>query len=99
MGACLPDFRFGALLPQEGERWTVTLGGYMDDQAPLNDAGFLESARDLQKPEMFNVIRNAEPLIPPARHGHSSASSTGLNTQEWFQGTRPPKNEDDVQAA
>ena len=64
MGACLPDFRFGALLPQEGERWTVTLGGYMDDQVPVDDAGFLEFARSLQKPEIFNVIQNAEPLTP-----------------------------------
>jgi 2-polyprenyl-6-methoxyphenol hydroxylase-like FAD-dependent oxidoreductase len=64
MGACLPDFRFGALLPQEGERWTVTLGGYMDDQAPVDDAGFLEFARSLQKPEIFNVIQDAEPLTP-----------------------------------
>ena len=32
MAACLPEFRFGALLPQEGNRWTVSLGGYMGDQ-------------------------------------------------------------------
>jgi 2-polyprenyl-6-methoxyphenol hydroxylase-like FAD-dependent oxidoreductase len=66
MGACLPDFRVGALLPQEGERWTVTLGGYMDDQVPMDDDGFLEFARGLQKPEIFNVIQNAEPLTPLA---------------------------------
>lgn len=64
MGACLPDFRFGALLPQEGERWTVTLGGYMGDDVPLDDGGFLDFARSLQKPEIFNVIQNAEPLSP-----------------------------------
>ncbi|WP_439400424.1 FAD-dependent oxidoreductase (plasmid) [Bradyrhizobium sp. PMVTL-01] len=64
MAACSPDFRFGALLPQEGERWTVTLGGYRDDQVPEDDAGFVEFARSLQQPEIFNVIQNAEPLTP-----------------------------------
>ena len=68
MGACLPDFRFGALLPQEGERWTVTFGGYTDDQAPVDDAGFLEFARSLQKPEIFNVIQDAAPLTPLAAY-------------------------------
>jgi len=36
----------------------------MDDQVPVDDAGFLEFARSLQKPEIFNVIQNAEPLSP-----------------------------------
>ncbi|MBR0797989.1 FAD-dependent monooxygenase [Bradyrhizobium jicamae] len=64
MGACSPDFRFGALLPQEGKRWTVTLGGYMHDQVPVDDASFLEFASRLQKPEISNLIRTAEPLTP-----------------------------------
>jgi 2-polyprenyl-6-methoxyphenol hydroxylase-like FAD-dependent oxidoreductase len=64
MAACLPEFRFGALLPQEGDRWTVSLGGYMGDQAPVDDAGFLEFAHSLQRPEIFKVIRDAEPLTP-----------------------------------
>ena len=64
MAPCLPEFRFGGLLPQEGDRWTVSLGGYMGDQPPLDDAGFLEFARSLQRPEIFNVIKDAEPLTP-----------------------------------
>jgi 2-polyprenyl-6-methoxyphenol hydroxylase-like FAD-dependent oxidoreductase len=68
MGACSPDFRFGALLPQEGERWTVTLGGYSDDRAPEDDPGFLAFARSLQKPEIFNVLRDAEPVSPLASY-------------------------------
>jgi hypothetical protein len=26
---CEPDWRFGAMLGQEGDRWIVTLGGYL----------------------------------------------------------------------
>ena len=68
MAPCWPEFRFGALLPQEGDRWTVSLGGYMGDHPPLDEAGFLEFARSLQKPEIFNVIKDAEPLTPPASY-------------------------------
>jgi len=28
LGACEPDWRFGAILGQEGDRWIMTLGGY-----------------------------------------------------------------------
>jgi 2-polyprenyl-6-methoxyphenol hydroxylase-like FAD-dependent oxidoreductase len=64
IAACHPDWRFGALLAQEGERWTVSLGGYMGEQVPGDDAGFLEFARSLPKPELFLAIKDAEPLSP-----------------------------------
>ena len=37
IGACAPDWRFGALLGQEGDCWIVNLGGYLDEQVPLTD--------------------------------------------------------------
>ena len=64
LGACEPDWRFGAILGLERERWMVTLGGYLGDYVPTSDSGYLEFARSLQKPEIFNVIKNAEPLSP-----------------------------------
>jgi 2-polyprenyl-6-methoxyphenol hydroxylase-like FAD-dependent oxidoreductase len=64
IAACPPDWRFGAILAQEGDRWIVTLGGYLGDQAPTDDNGFVAFARSLQKPEIFDVIRVAEPLCP-----------------------------------
>jgi 2-polyprenyl-6-methoxyphenol hydroxylase-like FAD-dependent oxidoreductase len=64
IAACSPDWRFGAILAQEGERWIVSLGGYMGDQVPADDTGFLEFARSLPTPEIFDVIRQAEPLCP-----------------------------------
>jgi 2-polyprenyl-6-methoxyphenol hydroxylase-like FAD-dependent oxidoreductase len=64
IAACRPDWRFGAILAQEGERWTLSLGGYLDDQVPADELGFVEFARSLPKPEIFDVIRDAEPLSP-----------------------------------
>jgi 2-polyprenyl-6-methoxyphenol hydroxylase-like FAD-dependent oxidoreductase len=72
LGACEPDWRFGAILVQEGDRWIVTLGGYLGDQVPTSDSGFLEFARSLQKPEIFNVIKDAEPLSPPTPYQFSA---------------------------
>ena len=65
LAACQPDWRFGAILGQEGKRWIVTLGGYLGDHVPTDDSGFLEFARSLQRPELYNVIKNAEPLSSP----------------------------------
>jgi 2-polyprenyl-6-methoxyphenol hydroxylase-like FAD-dependent oxidoreductase len=62
--ACHPDWRFGVILAQERDRWIVTLGGYFGDYAPSDDHGYTEFARSLQKPEIFDVIRDAEPLTP-----------------------------------
>ena len=64
MAACPPDWRFGAILSQEGERWIVSLGGYLGDHAPLDENGFLDFARSLQKLEIFDVISDAEPISP-----------------------------------
>jgi 2-polyprenyl-6-methoxyphenol hydroxylase-like FAD-dependent oxidoreductase len=64
IAACPPDWRFGAILSQEGDRWIVSLGGYLGDHAPLDENGFLDFARSLPKPEVFDVIRDAEPISP-----------------------------------
>ena len=87
IGACLPDFRFGALLPQEGERWTVTLGGYMDESsAGVDDAGFLEFARSLQKPEIFNVIQDANRLFRLRHTGLFSNTDATTETAGFPEG-------------
>jgi 2-polyprenyl-6-methoxyphenol hydroxylase-like FAD-dependent oxidoreductase len=59
-----PDWRFGIILAQEGQRWTVSLGGYFGDEVPADDFGFIEFARSLPKQEIFDVIKDAEPLGP-----------------------------------
>ena len=54
--------RFGALFPMEENRWIVTLGGWLGDHAPADEQGFLEFARNLPAPDIFNVLKNVEPL-------------------------------------
>jgi hypothetical protein len=62
IAACRPDWRFGVILSQEGDRWIVTIGGYLGDQVTPDDSSFVEFARSLPKPEIFDVVKNAEPL-------------------------------------
>ncbi len=54
--------RTGVLLPLEGDRWIATLGGWLGDHAPTDEAGFLAFARSLPAPDLYAVIRRAEPL-------------------------------------
>ncbi|MBZ4418092.1 hypothetical protein K8638_16490 [Myxococcus sp. RHST-1-4] len=60
--------RFGAILPIEGNRWTVTLCGWLKDYPPTDDAGFLAYARALAQPHLYEALKNAEPLGPISSH-------------------------------
>jgi 2-polyprenyl-6-methoxyphenol hydroxylase-like FAD-dependent oxidoreductase len=57
-----PSQRFGVALAIEGDRWSVTLGGMFADMPPNTKAGFVEFARGLPTPELFNFLRTAEPI-------------------------------------
>lgn len=63
-----PDKRMGAMLAQDGNRWVVTLGGYLDEHAPTDYPGFLEYARRLSAPHIYQVIKDAKPLSGPAAY-------------------------------
>lgn len=55
-----PQSSRGALmLPQEGQRWMLGLGGRGSDKPPGDEVGFLEFARQLRTPTVYNAIRNA----------------------------------------
>jgi 2-polyprenyl-6-methoxyphenol hydroxylase-like FAD-dependent oxidoreductase len=56
--------RTGALIPIEGGRWMVALIGAGRDYPPTDDAGFLEFARGLRSPLLYQTIRDAEPVSP-----------------------------------
>jgi 2-polyprenyl-6-methoxyphenol hydroxylase-like FAD-dependent oxidoreductase len=56
------DKRVGFMLAMEGNRWIVSLGGWLGNHAPTDPAGFLEFARSLPRPDIYDVIRHAEPL-------------------------------------
>jgi len=56
--------RAGILFPVEGGRWLVTLQGGDRDYPPTDDAGFLEFARSLRSPMLYEAIKNAHPVTP-----------------------------------
>jgi 2-polyprenyl-6-methoxyphenol hydroxylase-like FAD-dependent oxidoreductase len=45
-----------------GNRWHVTLIGIAGDYPPTDEEGFLEFARSLPSPALYDAIRDAEPL-------------------------------------
>lgn len=56
--------RGGVLYPIEGDRWIVTLGGMGRDYPPTDEAGFLEFARSLRSPILYDLLKEAQPLSP-----------------------------------
>jgi hypothetical protein len=60
----LRERRMGVLVPLEGNRWMVGLAGAggEHDRPPTDEAGFLEFARSLRSPLIYEAIRQAEPL-------------------------------------
>ena len=60
--------RMGALAPVEGGTWLCTQAGFLGDIPPTDDAGFLEFARTLPQPHIYELLRRAEPLTPVVAH-------------------------------
>jgi 2-polyprenyl-6-methoxyphenol hydroxylase-like FAD-dependent oxidoreductase len=57
--------RAGALQVLEGDRWMVTLAGILGDHPPTDPVGFLDFARSLRFPDIYQAVRDAEPLDDP----------------------------------
>ncbi|PPS40665.1 NAD(P)/FAD-dependent oxidoreductase [Chroococcidiopsis sp. TS-821] len=63
--AAPPNAPRGALmLPIEGGRWLVSLGGGDKDYPPTDEAGFLEFTRSLRSSLLYDAIKDAKPLSP-----------------------------------
>ena len=56
--------RGGVLFTVEGNRWIVTLAGVGRDYPPTDEAGFLDFARSLRSPVIYEAIKNAQPISP-----------------------------------
>lgn len=56
--------RGGIMTALEGDRLHLTQFGMLGDHAPTDDAGYLEFARSLCDPIVYNIISQAEPLSP-----------------------------------
>lgn len=63
--AAPPGRRGAAMMSLEGDRWMVTVFGMLGDHPPTDHQGFVEFARSLPAPDIYNVIRDAEALTEP----------------------------------
>jgi flavin-dependent dehydrogenase len=57
--------RGGMIIPLEGDQWFVALLGAGRDYPPTDEAGFIDFARSLPTPKLFEAIQHAEPLTKP----------------------------------
>ncbi len=81
------ETRGGGVFPIEGERWLVTLSGYRGDAAPTDEASFVDYARSLPAQEIYELIKNAEPLSPIAPYQYPAS-----RRRHYEQLTRFPAN-------
>jgi 2-polyprenyl-6-methoxyphenol hydroxylase-like FAD-dependent oxidoreductase len=65
-----PTFtRGGVILPLEGDRWHITLAGGSGDYPPTDERQFIDFARSLRSPRLYEIIEQAEPLSPVSGFG------------------------------
>ena len=64
-----PSSRGALLMPMEGNRWIVTLGGRHGDRPPGDIDGFIACAKTLRAPTTYNAIRQAKPIGDVVRYG------------------------------
>jgi 2-polyprenyl-6-methoxyphenol hydroxylase-like FAD-dependent oxidoreductase len=72
LGAPPDDKRAGVLFPIEGGRWIVTLMGWLRDYPPDDESGFLDYARSLAQPDLYEAIKEAEPITPIVVYKYSA---------------------------
>ncbi len=56
--------RSAVIFPAENGLWVVTLVGYARDYPPTDEAGFMEFARSLRSPIVYDSIKDARPVTP-----------------------------------
>jgi 2-polyprenyl-6-methoxyphenol hydroxylase-like FAD-dependent oxidoreductase len=68
-GQAPQNSRGGLMLPLEGKRWMVTIGGRHGDVPPGDEQGFLAYAKALRTPTIYNAISHAKRVDGVARYG------------------------------
>ena len=76
--------RGGGLFPIEGNRWIVTLAGWLGDHAPADKQGFLDFAKSLASQDIYNAISRAEPLTDFTTHKFPSSLRRHYERMEHF---------------
>lgn len=78
--------RFGVLLPVEGDRWLVTVGGMRGAEPAPGEAGFAAQLEQLRDPVLRDLVAGAEPAGevrgfrpgPGVRRHYERSSPAGL---------------------
>ncbi len=78
------DKRGGLVFPIEGDRWICTLAGAAADYPPTDEAGFLDYARSLAAPDVYNLISRLEPLSEIISHRLPSSLRRHYEKMERF---------------
>jgi 2-polyprenyl-6-methoxyphenol hydroxylase-like FAD-dependent oxidoreductase len=68
-----PTWRGGVILAQENDSWSVSALGYLGDDAPDNDPGFLAYLATLPTTEIHDLVAKAEPLSDYSRYRFASS--------------------------
>lgn len=68
-----PNWRNGVILAQESDNWIVSTGGFLGDEAPDNDEGFLAYLATLPTVEIHDIVATAEPMSGYGRYRHVSS--------------------------
>ena len=68
-----PRWRNGVILAQESDSWIVSAGGFLGDDAPDNDQGFLAYLATLPTMKIHDVVAKAEPLTDYNRYRYVSS--------------------------
>jgi 2-polyprenyl-6-methoxyphenol hydroxylase-like FAD-dependent oxidoreductase len=58
------ESRSGVLAAMEGNRWVLSLYGFNQDYPPTDEMGFLEFARTLSNPALYQAVKDAKPVSP-----------------------------------
>jgi len=58
------SMRAGVLFPIQGNRWVATVAGGNGEYPPVDEDGFLEFARALPSPIIYDALRAARPITP-----------------------------------
>ncbi len=80
-----PGLRGGGAIAVDGDRWHVTLTGMLGDHPPTDPAGFEAFSATLPAPDIYELIRSAEPLTDPVPHRF-----TGSTRRRYEDRSAPP---------
>ena len=72
------------MLPLEGNRWMVTIGGRHGDVPPGDPEGFLNYAKAMRMPTIYNAIRQARRMDGVARYGFPESVRRHFERLEFF---------------